>query len=235
MTTNHNSELRISAKNLSKHYGETIALDDVSLDIAEGESVAIMGPSGSGKTTLLHVLAGIIRPDAGEVALRTTSDLVDLVKLDDEARSALRLRDFGFVFQQGLLIPELTASENVMLPLLLAGMEPTEAKLKAQTQLDELGLADMGERRPGQLSGGQAQRVAIARAVVTGANTIFADEPTGALDSHTAAEVLDTVLRASTSAGRSLVMVTHDESVAARCSRTIRVLDGRIIAQKETT
>ncbi|MFC9086248.1 ABC transporter ATP-binding protein [Nocardiopsis dassonvillei] len=224
---------RVHATRLSKHYGATVALGDVSLKIFDGEAAAIMGPSGSGKTTLLHVLAGIIRPDHGEVLLRTAPDTVDLAALDDAARSALRLSEFGFVFQQGLLIPELTALENVALPLLLTGVTRRSAEIRGQEALDQLGLEGMGARRPGQLSGGQAQRVAIARATVTGANTVFADEPTGALDSHTAQDVMDALVDvASASAGRSLVVVTHDEAVAARCSRILRLLDGRIVSDE---
>ncbi|WP_454294950.1 ABC transporter ATP-binding protein [Salana multivorans] len=219
---------RIRATDIAKRYGPTVALAGVSLDVDDGDSLAIMGPSGSGKTTLLHVLAGIIRPDRGTVRLRTKSSVVDVTGLDDEERSALRLAELGFVFQQGLLIPELTALENVALPLLLAGISRSAADPRAQRVLDELGLHGLGERRIGQLSGGQAQRVAIARATVTGARTVFADEPTGALDSQTAAEVMDALLAATSARGRSLVVVTHDDAVAARCSHVVRVLDGRI-------
>lgn len=227
---------RIQGNKLSKRYGATVALDEVSLDVFDGESIAIMGPSGSGKTTLLHVLAGIIRPDQGEALLRTASHTVDIANLDDQARSALRLTEFGFVFQQGLLIPELTAVENVALPLLLTGVARGDAEPRAQEALDQLGLEGIGARRPGQLSGGQAQRVAIARATITGANTVFADEPTGALDSHTAMDVMDALVDvASTGADRSLVVVTHDEAVAARCSRLVRLLDGRVAADGGTS
>lgn len=223
--------IRIRADGLTRTYGATTALTDVSLDVLEGDSLAVMGPSGSGKTTLLHILAGIVRPDAGSVALRTEAETVDLAALGDEARSALRLTEFGFVFQQGLLIPELTALENALLPLLLIGIDRPAAETRAEDRLAELGLAGLGERRIGQLSGGQAQRVAIARATVTGAATVFADEPTGALDSRTATEVMDALLAATTLRGRSLVVVTHDEDVAARCSRTVRVLDGRLVRE----
>lgn len=233
MTSQPPESPRIQATKLAKHYGTTVALDEASLEVRDGESVAIMGPSGSGKTTLLHVMAGIIRPDHGEISLRTESDTVEVAALDDAARSALRLTEFGFVFQQGLLIPELTAVENVALPLLLSGFQRRAAETRAQEALDRLGLAGFGARRPGQLSGGQAQRVAIARATVTGANTVFADEPTGSLDSHTAMEVMDALIDVtSAGAGRSLVVVTHDEAVAARCSQIVRLLDGRIASEK---
>lgn len=229
--TSHNApvdEVRISSTGLTKHYGATVALDDVALTIRDGESVAIMGPSGSGKSTLLHVLAGIVRPDAGAVLLRTARGMVDVAAMADRERSALRLTEFGFVFQQGMLIPELTAAENVAMPLLLTGERRVEAGRTAEILLTELGLAGLGDRRIGQLSGGQAQRVAIARSKATQAHVIFADEPTGALDSRTASDVLGVLLAATAEQSRSLVVVTHDEEVAARCSRVVRLRDGRI-------
>lgn len=218
---------RLQARAVTRRYGDTLALDAAHLTVRDGESAAIMGPSGSGKTTLLHALAGVLTPDEGEVLVRTANGPVDLVGLDDDARSALRLTDFGFVFQEGLLVPELTAAENVALPLLLAGAGRTEAFTRAVAALERLGLPGLGDRRPGQLSGGQAQRVAIARATVTDAHTLFADEPTGALDSRTAMDVMDALLEV-TGPGRCLVLVTHDEQVAARCSRVVRVLDGHV-------
>jgi len=229
------AEDRIRASGLSKSYDNTIALSDVNIDVRDGESVAIMGPSGSGKTTLLHVLAGIIQPDAGEVLLQTKTGQKDVAKLNDEERSDLRLVEFGFVFQQGLLIPELTAMENVSLPLLLQGVARDEARKRSEVLLDELGLAGLGTRRIGQLSGGQAQRVAIARARVTGARVIFGDEPTGALDSKTAHEVMTALLDSTVGQGRSLIVVTHDESVAERCSRIVRLRDGKIVQTKSET
>lgn len=219
---------RIVGTGLSHRYGSAVALQDVTLSIRDGESVAIMGPSGSGKSTLLHVLAGIVRPDSGRVMLRTARGAVDVASMNDRERSALRLTEFGFVFQQGMLIPELTAAENVALPLLLNGESRTEATRTAEHLLIELGLDGMGGRRIGQLSGGQAQRVAVARARATQARVIFADEPTGALDSRTASDVLGVLLAATTDEGRSLVVVTHDEDVAARCDRVVRLRDGRL-------
>ncbi|MFD5598537.1 ABC transporter ATP-binding protein [Leucobacter sp. NPDC058333] len=225
------------AERISKTFGETPALIDASLTIAPGEAVAIMGPSGSGKSTLLHVLAGILRPDAGEVLLRRPGGGVggvddagvdDLTELGDDDRSAFRLRRFGFVFQQGLLLPELTAAENISLPLLLAGYGRGEAAARAEAELSRLGLAGLGVRRIGQLSGGQAQRVAIARALAPDPSLIFADEPTGALDSRAADGVLDALLAAGRDGQRALVVVTHDEHVASRCDRTVRLRDGRI-------
>lgn len=219
---------RISAHDLNQRYGSTIGLDGVSFAIADGESVAVTGPSGSGKSTLLHVLAGIIRPDSGTVTLRVDHGAVDLTALDDRERSALRLKEFGFVFQLGMLIPELTATENVSLPLLLNGMHRVEAEQTAEDLLFELGLSGIGSRRIGQLSGGQAQRVAIARAQATQAHVIFADEPTGALDSSTASDILEVLLASTSGQRRSLVVVTHDESVAARCDRVVHLRDGRV-------
>lgn len=220
----------LSAHNLVKSYGTTQALDGVSLAIGAGESVAIMGASGSGKTTLLHTLAGIITPDGGQVVFQGPASPVEVSALSETDRSRLRRESFGFVFQQGLLIPELTAVENVAVPLMLSGYPRREAEARAQHWLQALGLAGMEARRPGELSGGQAQRVAIARAQVTGATVVFADEPTGALDSHTSVDVLNALLGSTVSQGHTLVMVTHDEGVAARCSRVIRVRDGRIVS-----
>lgn len=220
----------LRATNLCKSFGERRALVDVSLNLAPGESLAIMGPSGSGKSTLLHALAGIMPPDSGSVILsgRQGEASTDLGRLDDPARSALRLERFGFVFQQSMLIPELTAGENVALPLLLLGASRGEAFHAADAGLSALGLQGAGPRRVGQLSGGEAQRVAIARALVTGPSLIFADEPTGALDSRTAAAILDLLVERAAQPGRGLIIVTHDDAVAARCDRTLRLVDGRI-------
>ncbi|MCC3273914.1 ABC transporter ATP-binding protein [Arthrobacter zhangbolii] len=220
----------LAADNLTKTYGSTAALAGISLAVYPGEAVAVMGASGSGKTTLLHCLAGIIRPDTGSVRLFRSGAPVEVTALDDDARSALRRSDFGFVFQQGLLIPELTAGENVALALMLNGAPRAEAEQAAVQALAALGLAGMEQRRIGELSGGQAQRVAIARAQVNGARVLFADEPTGALDSHTSAEVMGLLLRTVEGTGRSLVVVTHDPSVARWCGRVITVADGRIVA-----
>ncbi|GGH40591.1 ABC transporter ATP-binding protein [Microbacterium album] len=223
------SEPLLSASALVKSYGSTRALDGVDLAVHPGEAVAIMGASGSGKTTLLHVLAGILAPDQGTVSLRTRSGLVRVDGLGERERSRLRREELGFVFQQGLLVPELTAVENVALPLLLTGHARDAAEAHAARWLAALGLAGMEGRRIGQLSGGQAQRVAIARAQVTGARLVFADEPTGALDSTTSDEVMHALLDSTLSQGHALVVVTHDPQVAARCTRTIRMSDGRIV------
>lgn len=222
----------LRARGASKSFGQTPALVDVDVTIGPGESVAIMGPSGSGKSTLLHVLAGILAADAGTVILSRPdgSGHDDLATLSDAERSSFRLRRFGFVFQQGMLLAELTAAENVALPLLLRGASRADAGHRADAELARLGLGGLGARRIGQLSGGQAQRVAIARALVGGPSLIFADEPTGALDSHTADEVLSALLATGRDTNRALVLVTHDHGVACRCDRIIRLRDGRIEA-----
>src|SRR5690554_2681456 len=218
----------LSASRLVATYPGTRALDGVDLAVYPGESVAIMGPSGSGKTTLLHALAGIITPTSGEVIVATGAGSVAVSALAESERSRLRREEFGFVFQQGLLIPELTVIENVALPLLLAGRTRATAEAHAVEWLGRLGLAGLERRRIGELSGGQAQRVAIARAQVTGARIIFADEATGSLDSATSTETMTALLDAATADGRALVVVTHDDQVAARCSRIVRLRDGRI-------
>ncbi|WP_311243446.1 ABC transporter ATP-binding protein [Microbacterium sp. WCS2018Hpa-23] len=219
----------LEARSLTKSYGSTRALAGVDLAIHRGESVAIMGASGSGKTTLLHVLAGIITPDTGTVSFQpSTGGPVELAGLGESARSRLRRERFGFVFQQGLLIPELTAVENVALASMINGVKRADAVAHAASWLAALGLAGMEDRRIGELSGGQAQRVAIARAQATGADLVFADEPTGALDSHTSQDVMNALLWSTTGQGRTLLVVTHDPEVAARCSRIVSVRDGQI-------
>lgn len=222
----------LEAIGLSKNFGATRALANVDIAVGAGESLAIMGASGSGKTTLLHVLAGITAPDTGRVLFSSPGGIVDVTSLGEEQRTRLRREGFGFVFQSGLLIPELTAIENVALALMLTGVKRAEAERQAAVRLAKLGLAGFEQRRIGQLSGGQAQRVAIARAQATGASVIFADEPTGALDSHTGSEVMDALLASTVGEGRTLVVVTHDASVAARCSRTVHMRDGVLTAGK---
>lgn len=222
----------LGARNLVKTYGPTIALAGVGIDIRQGESVAVMGPSGSGKTTLLHCLSGILAPDSGQVRLFEAGTATPIDGISEAERARLRRERFGFVFQQGLLLPELTAVENAALPLMLAGIERRQAEAHAAGWLAHLGLAGLENRRLGEMSGGQAQRVAIARSQVTGAQVTFADEPTGALDQTTSAEVLQALLQATVGRGRTLVMVTHDERVARRCSRIVRLQDGHIIADE---
>ncbi|MGP6176771.1 ABC transporter ATP-binding protein [Microbacterium sp. A196] len=221
----------IEAKSLTKAFGTTTALAGVDLTVQRGESVAIMGASGSGKTTLLHVLAGITAPDAGRVLFSpVTGPAADVTTMNERDRSRLRRESFGFVFQQGLLIPELTAIENIALALMINATPRRTAIERAAGWMASLGLAGFEDRRIGELSGGQAQRVAIARSQVTGAELVFADEPTGALDSQTSADVMSALLWSTTGQGRTLIVVTHDADVASRCSRTVHVRDGRITA-----
>lgn len=216
----------ISARNLVMTYGSggsaTHALAGVDLDLWPG-SLAIMGPSGSGKTTLLHCLAGIVRPTSGTVTFRDQA----LSAMSDRQRTALRRSDFGFLFQSGQLLAELPASENVALPLMLDGQPAKAAIGAAREWLARLGLAGMENRRPGELSGGQAQRVAIARALITKPSVVFADEPTGALDQATGQQVMQILVEASAHAGAALVVVTHDQLVARSCQRTVIMRDGR--------
>lgn len=208
---------------------EVRALNGVSVEIGEGEFVAIMGPSGSGKSTLLHCLSGVLAPTSGEASLGE----VPITLQSDAARSRLRRERFGFVFQDGQLLPELPARENVALPLLLNGWRRTDALAEADTWLGRLGLAAMAKRRPGEMSGGQAQRIAIARALVHSPAVVFADEPTGALDQGTGREVMDVLVRATRDFGASLVLVTHDPAVAAWCERLLELSDGRIVADRQ--
>ncbi len=214
----------LRAQQISKSFGDVRALDRVSLDIPAGQSVSVMGPSGSGKSTLLHCLAGILRPDDGDVSLG--DEPVSLAS--DAARSRIRLARMGFVFQDGQLLPELTALENVALPLLLLGRPRAEAFRRAGDCLQWLGLAGLEARRPGQLSGGQAHRVAIARALVGQPDVVLADEPTGALDQATGAEVMRVLTAAVAAVGASLVVVTHDAGVAEWCQRHVEIVDGRV-------
>jgi len=219
----------ISARGITKVFpgGESPALKHIDLDIMPGQSLAIMGASGSGKTTLLHILAGITIPTEGTVTFNAPNQTYQVDKLNDKQRSRLRREQFGFVFQQGLLLDELTALENVAVAKMLVGVPRREAEAEAQVWLSKLGLDGMEHRRLGQMSGGQAQRVAIARAQSTGAQVLFADEPTGALDSRTGAGVMAALLDV-VSDGRTLVMVTHDRDLAARCDRVITIHDGQI-------
>lgn len=219
----------LAAHALTKTYGATTALAGVSIAVRAGEALAIMGASGSGKTTLLHSLAGIIAPDSGRIELYGDGGGREVTGMSEAKRTDLRRTEFGFVFQEGMLLPELTALENVAIAAMLCGVDRKRAQQAAAQWLAAMGLGGMEARRIGELSGGQAQRVAIARAQVTGARIVFVDEPTGALDSATSADVMTALLAATARAGRSLVVVTHDPDVAARCDRTVRMRDGRIL------
>ncbi|MFI6504547.1 ABC transporter ATP-binding protein [Nonomuraea typhae] len=210
---------------LAKRFGQTVALGGVDIVVRAGEAVAIMGPSGSGKSTLLHCLAGIMKPDSGEVHLQ--GQRIDA--MGERGRSALRRTRFGFVFQFGQLLPELPADENVALPLMLGGLARAQAVRQAREWFAPLGLHGMETRRPGELSGGQAQRVAIARALVTRPAVVFADEPTGALDQNTGHDTMRLLVEATKHNGASLIVVTHDPNVAAACDRTVEVRDGQLL------
>ncbi len=219
-----NGEPLVEAVDVSKRFGTTTALDGLTMELAGGEVLAILGPSGSGKSTLLLCLAGILLPDSGEVRYRGRS----LASVSDAVRTRLRRDEFGFVFQFGQLVPELTALDNVSLPLRLGGSRRREAIARADVVLAMLGVDEVGDKRAGEMSGGQAQRVAVARALVTGPRVIFADEPTGSLDSTNGELVMELLVSAARQQGTSVVLVTHEPQVAAYADREIVVRDGRI-------
>jgi putative ABC transport system ATP-binding protein len=214
----------IEARDVHKSFGQTPALRGASVAVSRGEILAIMGPSGSGKSTLLHCLAGIFAPDGGEVWF----DGSRLDTLDEAARTKLRRTAFGFVFQFGQLVPELTAADNVALPLLLNRVRRRTAYQTAGSWLDKLGLGDKGGRRTGELSGGEAQRVAVARALALKPQLIFADEPTGSLDSLTGEKVMNLLVGLAREEGTTVVIVTHDARVAAYADRVVMVRDGLV-------
>ncbi|MFE7313718.1 ABC transporter ATP-binding protein [Streptomyces sp. NPDC057555] len=214
----------LAAEGLCKAYGPTPALDGVDFSIHPGEVVAVLGPSGSGKSTLLHCLAGIVRPDSGTVRYGPHT----LTDLSDAQRSALRRTDFGFVFQFGQLVPELTCLENVALPLRLNGTKRKEAERQARDWLERLEVEGVDRQRPGEISGGQGQRVAVARALAGRPRVIFADEPTGALDSLNGERVMGLLTDAARDTNAAVVLVTHEARVAAYSDRDIVVRDGRV-------
>ncbi|WP_052863920.1 ABC transporter ATP-binding protein [Streptomyces niger] len=214
----------LSGEGLHKHYGRTPALDGADFSIHPGEVVAVLGPSGSGKSTLLHCLAGIVRPDSGSVRY----DGRELTTLPDAERSALRRRDFGFVFQFGQLVPELTCLENVALPLRLNGAKRKAAEATAREWLARLEVDDVHGKRPGEISGGQGQRVAVARALAGHPRVLFADEPTGALDSLNGERVMTLLADAARDTHAAVVLVTHESRVAAYSDREVTVRDGRV-------
>jgi len=216
----------ITAREVVISFGHTPALRGATVAVAAGEIVAVMGPSGSGKSTLLHCLAGMLVPDSGEVHF----DGRRIDTLAEPERSALRRDRFGFVFQFGQLVPELTAEENVALPLLLGGTRRVPALAAARDWLTRLGLDGLGRRRSGELSGGQAQRVALARGLVASPEVLFADEPTGALDSLTGEQVMELLVGAAREHGTTVVLVTHEPRVAAYADREVVVRDGRVTA-----
>ena len=214
----------LEAHDLRLSFGETPALRGASVTIQSGELLAIMGPSGSGKSTLLHCLAGILVPDSGEVHF--AGQRIDTMR--EGERSDLRRRRFGFVFQFGQLVPELTAEENVALPLLLNGVSRRSALNEARGWFDRLDLGGMETRRSGELSGGQAQRVALARGLVGKPDVVFADEPTGSLDSLAGEQVMELLVGAARDQGTTVVLVTHEPRIAAYAGREIIVRDGAV-------
>jgi len=218
------AESVLEARDVVKSFGQTPALRGASVSVAQGEIVAVMGPSGSGKSTLLHCLAGILVPEAGEI--RFAGRRIDTLR--ENERSALRRDRFGFVFQFGQLVPELTAEENVALPLLLAGARRAAALKRARPWFERLGLDGLEQRRSGELSGGQAQRVALARGLVSGPRVLFADEPTGSLDSLAGELVMNLLTAAVRDQGTTVVLVTHEPRVAAYADREVIVRDGTV-------
>lgn len=220
------SQAILTGRAITRSFGVTEALRGIDIDVAAGEVLAIMGPSGSGKSTLLHCLAGILRPDSGQVCFGARR----IDTLGERARSELRRQQFGFVFQFGQLISELPAIENVMLPLQLAGQGRAAARAASGELLSRLGLDKVARRRPGEMSGGQAQRVAVARALVAKPKVIFADEPTGSLDSLAGERVLDLLVDCAREQDASVVLVTHEPRVAAYADREVMVRDGRVAA-----
>jgi putative ABC transport system ATP-binding protein len=214
----------LEARDLGLSFGETPALRGASLSVQRGEIVAVMGPSGSGKSTLLHCLAGILVPDSGQVHF----DGLRLDTMREGQRSGLRRRRFGFVFQFGQLVPELTAEENVALPLLLGGTHREEALRQARSWFERLDLEGMERHRTGEMSGGQSQRVALARGLVTNPDVLFADEPTGSLDSLNGELVMELLTSAAREQGSTVVLVTHEPRVAAYSDREVIVRDGQV-------
>ncbi|GAA3350167.1 ABC transporter ATP-binding protein [Amorphoplanes nipponensis] len=212
----------LTGTGLYRSYGPTPALRGLDISVAAGEIVAVTGPSGCGKSTLLHCLAGILRTDAGEVRYRDQ----DIGLWSEAARSRLRRTDFGVLFQFGQLVPELTAAENVALPLLLAGSGRREARKSATLWLGRFGVGDLADQLPGAMSGGQQQRCAVARALVTEPRVLFADEPTGALDVLTGEQVLTEIVHVAREQGTSVVLVTHEPRIAAYADREVALRDG---------
>ncbi|MFN2539953.1 MAG: ABC transporter ATP-binding protein [Mycobacteriales bacterium] len=218
------TEPLLTARDLHLSFGPSKGLAGASVDVAPGEVLALLGPSGSGKSTLLHCLAGILVPDRGEVRYRGSR----LDSLSDELRSQLRRSDFGFVFQFGSLVPELSAVENVALPLRLSGHKRRTAEARALEWLERLEVGETADKRAGEMSGGEGQRVAVARALVAGPRIVFADEPTGALDSLNGELVMDLLVGAAREQGASVVLVTHEPRVAAYADREVVIRDGAL-------
>lgn len=218
-------EAIIRTKDIKMSFGKTEALRGITLTVTKGEILAIMGPSGSGKSTLLHALAAIIPPDSGEIYFGERR----LDTLNDTQRTLLRRTAFGFVFQSSQLVPELTALDNVAVPLLLNGESKRSAYQQARIWLENVGLQEQVDTLPGELSGGEAQRVAIARAMVVQPKILFADEPTGSLDSLNSERIMELFITTVKKQGTTVIMVTHEPSIAAYADREIVVRDGQIL------
>jgi putative ABC transport system ATP-binding protein len=229
-TTDSRGEIVVSARDLTRIYGQgdaaVTALRGVSVDFPRTQFAAIMGPSGSGKSTLMHILAGLDQPTSGSVVV----DGVEIVGMDDNELTLLRREKFGFVFQFFNLLPMLTAEENIELPLMIAGKK-VDPEWKRQL-IDAVGLTDRLRHKPSELSGGQQQRVAMARALITRPAVVFADEPTGNLDSKTSVQILELLRRAADEFGQTIVMVTHDSRAASFADRVIFLVDGQIVADR---
>lgn len=219
----------LQAKNIRKIFNnKTEALRGASIQIEQGEIVAIMGPSGSGKSTLLHCLAGILKPTSGQAIF----DGQDIAKWSDAKRNKLRRKNFGFVFQFSQLVPELTAADNVALSLLINGVKKAEAYEKAHEWLKKVGVEELAEQIPGEMSGGQTQRVAVARAMAISPKVLFADEPTGSLDSINSEKIMNLIVDAARENGTTVVMVTHEPTIAAYADREVIVRDGVVTEAK---
>ncbi len=218
----------LSARNISKSFGQTQALRGISVDVVPGEFLAIMGPSGSGKSTLLHCLSAILGVDSGVIVF----DNLQINQLNDSQRSVLRRTAFGFIFQFGQLVPELTALDNVALPLLLNGLPRREAFSDAQSWLNRVDLPNKGNNLPGELSGGEAQRVAVARALILSPKVLFADEPTGSVDSLNSQLVMELLIQLAKNQGTSIVLVTHEPTIAAYADREVIVRDGKLAGSR---
>ena len=226
-------ELMIEATSVQKVYDagglRVRALRGVDLGVRRGEMVAIMGPSGCGKTTLLNVLSGLDDLSDGEVYVNGES----IKGMSDRKRTRFRAEKMGFIFQSYNLIPVLSAIENVELPLLVAGHKPKKARRWAEDAVEMVGLADQAKKRPAEMSGGQQQRITVARSLVNNPAIVWADEPTGALDSETSRAIMDLLVKLNESEQQTFVLVTHDAAVAARAHRTIRMRDGRITSDEQ--
>ncbi len=214
----------ISLRNIRKSFGNLEVLKGIDLDIQQGEMVSIVGPSGAGKTTLLQIMGTLDRPNEGTLRIADT----DVTRLSSSALSHFRNAHIGFIFQFHQLLPEFTALENVMMPALIAGTSKRAAKERAEELLDYMGLADRASHKPAALSGGEKQRVAAARALMNKPDIIFADEPTGSLDSKNRAELQELFFQLRRDLGQTFVIVTHDEAFAQQCDRCIHMMDGKI-------